>query len=94
MKGGETILKMYKVQKKDGRIEDFDRSKVLNGVVKSGASFDEAEIVTSGIEQWLPTVAKEGVITTTEIRTKVLEILREVNPQAAKNFENYQKPVT
>lgn len=84
---------MFKVQKKDGRLEDFDRNKVLNGLVKSGATSEEAEGITGQIETWLPTVAVDDVIKTREIRDKVLELLREVNPQAADAFESYQKPV-
>lgn len=83
---------MYKVQKKDGSLEDFDRSKIVNGVIKAGGTAEDAEKVALGIEAWLPTVAQNGVVKSTDIRTKGLEVLQTVNPAIAASFESYQKP--
>ena len=80
------------IQKKDGRLEAFDRNKVLAGIVKSGALTEEAESITVQIETWAQDAAQNGVIGVLEIRGKVLEILRSVNPEAAARFESYQKP--
>jgi len=80
------------VRKKDGRLEPFDRDKVKNGMLKSGASDAEAETVTGQVETWAQGVAQDGIVDTLEIRAKVLEILRGVNPGAAAAFEAYQKP--
>ena len=82
---------MYKVQKKDGSLEDFDRNKILSGVVKSGASEEEAEGIAAQVEGWLTGAAVEGVVNTMDVRSKVLELLRLVNPTAADAFESYQK---
>jgi len=81
-----------KVQKKDGSLEDFDRNKVFNGVVKSGATPQQAEEVTKQVEAWLPSAAVGGVINSMAIRSKVLEVLRALNPVAAGAFEAYKKP--
>ena len=83
---------MFKVVKKNGQQEDFDRNKILNGVVKSGATPEEAEKVTAQIETWLPGVAVEGVVKTVDLRNKILEMMRIINPIVASDFENYQKP--
>jgi len=83
---------LVKVQKKDGRLEDFDRNKIINGVVKSGTTAEQAEEVARQVETWLPTAVVDGVINSIAIRTKVLEILRELNPQAAAAFGTYKKP--
>ncbi|MDP2860329.1 MAG: hypothetical protein Q8N98_01285 [bacterium] len=80
-----------KIQKKDSRLEDFDRNKVLGGAIKSGASGEEAENVAKQIEVWVETAAVNGVVNSTELRSKILEILRLVNPNAAVSFENYRK---
>ena len=80
-----------KVQKKDGQTQDFDRNKILNGVVKSGGTPEEAENVTKQIEAWIITAAINGVIPSMQIRTKLLEVLQTVNPTAAAAFEMYQK---
>lgn len=85
---------MFKVQKKDGSLQDYDRAKVVGGAVKAGASPEEAETVANQIEAWLPTVAAAGVVNSMDIRSKGLEILKTVNPTAAATFESYQKTVT
>ena len=82
---------MYQVQKKDGSLIDFDRSKIVNGVTMYGATPEQAEQVASGVEGWLPTVAVNNVVKTADIRVKVLEILKAVNPAAGATFESYQK---
>ncbi len=82
-----------KVQKKDGQQEDFDRNKVVGGLAKSGATPDQVEEITKQVEVWVTTAAVNGVINSFEIRAKVLELLRAVNPSAITAFENYQKPV-
>jgi transcriptional regulator NrdR family protein len=80
-----------KVEKKDGRLEDFDRNKVSQGVLKSGASPAEAENIAAQIEAWVKNAAVGGVIKSGDIRIKVLELLRSVNPKVATNFEAYKK---
>lgn len=82
-----------KVRKNDGSLEDFDRAKISNGAMKSGATAEQAEQVASQVEAWAQTAAVDSIIGTAEIRTKLLEVLRALNPQAAAAFEAYQKPV-
>ena len=81
-----------KVKKRDGQIEPFDRNKIKNGLVKSGATPEQAEQVTAAIEAWAPSAAADGVIDAIAIKTKLLELLRVANPQAAATFEAYRKP--
>jgi transcriptional regulator NrdR family protein len=80
------------VQKKDGTLQPFDRSKVSAGAMRSGASIEEAENVTGQVEAWARSVAQNGVVNATELRAKVLEVLKTVNPVAGSAFETYQKP--
>lgn len=80
-----------KVQKKDGQLEGFDRNKISNGIVKSGASPTEAEAIVNKIETWAQSVAVDGVVKSDAIRAKVLELLQSVNPGAATAFEAYKK---
>jgi len=81
-----------KVQKRDGKLEGFDRSKISNGVVKSGATPEQAEKIASQVEVWAQVAAVDGVIKSSDVRPKVLELLRSANPEAADNFEAYRKP--
>lgn len=81
-----------KVQKKDGSIEDFDRAKIKNGIISSGATEEQAESITTQIEAWAPSVAMDGVVKALDIKTKLLELLGGVNPVAKTSFENYKRP--
>ena len=80
-----------KVEKKDGRLEDFDRNKISGGIVKSGASPEEAESVATQVETWARSAAVDGVVQSSDIRTKVLGLLQSVNPEVAVAFEAYKK---
>jgi len=84
---------MYKVRKNDGVEEDFDKNKILSGCMKSGATVVEAEKVATGIETWLPQVATNGAVSSMDIKLKVIELLKGVNPAVAVSFESYKKIV-
>jgi len=81
-----------KVKKKDGILEDFNRSKIINGLLKSGATAQEAESLAGQVETWAQTTAVGGVVEAGAIRGEVLRLLRTANPGAAANFEAYKKP--
>lgn len=83
---------MFKVRKKDGSLQDFDRTKIANAVMNAGGTPQDAEQVASELEAWLPTVAVEGIVETRDIRIKGIEILKTINSAAAATFETYQKP--
>lgn len=85
---------MVKVRKRGGQIEDFDRNKTSNGMTKAGATPDQAEKITGQVEGWAQKSAVDGVIDSSQIKTKVLQLLQSVNPEAAKGFSSYQKPVS
>lgn len=82
---------MFKVRKKDGSLEDFDRNKIVSGVMKAGGLAEDAEKVAAAIDAWLPTAVVEGVVNSSQIRTKGLKVLRIVNPTVAASFESYKK---
>ena len=86
------MIILYKVQKKDGSLEDFNRGKIVSGIMKAGGTKDDADMVAAEIEEWLPTAAKENVVSALEIRDKGLDVFRRINPTAAQTFELYKKP--
>jgi len=91
LKGGEKIMKKVKVQKKDGRIEDFDREKLRKSVFSAGATDSQSQLVTKEIEKWLYGVASGEIINTRTIRNRVIDFLEEKNPKIAKAYQAYQK---
>lgn len=80
-----------KVEKKDGSLEDFDRNKVSGGLTVAGVASEDAEAITGQVEVWIQGAAVEGVVKSSEIRIKVLELLKPINPEIAAKFESYQK---
>lgn len=82
---------MYKVKKKDGSLQDFDRNKVFNSVMRAGGTREEAEKVASEVESWLPSVAVNGEVDSQTIRAKVIEVLKVVNPTVAGDYETHKK---
>ena len=82
---------MYQVSKKDGSVEAFNRTKVVEGVTKAGGTTQEAEQVATEVETWLPSVATGGLVDVGQIKMKVVEALKRVNPTTAVAFENYKK---
>ncbi len=83
---------MYKVQKKDGALEDFDQNKITGGVQKAGGSPEDAEKVLAEVQVWLPSASVNGVVMAGDVRSKVLEVFKTLNPTAAAAYEAYQKP--
>lgn len=79
------------VEKKDGSLEEFDRQKISRGVVAAGLDEEGAESLASGVEVWAGEAAGGDVISSLEVRDKVLELLREQDPEAAARFEEYKK---
>src|SRR5512136_2847736 len=87
-------LSQIKVEKKDGRQEAYLREKLTGGMIKAGATPEQADLIAAQMEEWIATTAQNGVIKTADIRTKLLELLSGVNPVAAENFKNYSKTTT
>ncbi|MFC1790286.1 ATP cone domain-containing protein [Patescibacteria group bacterium] len=79
------------MRKKDGVLQDYNRQKVVAGMVRSGASQEEAEKVAIQVETWAQSTAIEGVVSTVDLRAKVLEVLQSVSTQAAENYSSYRK---
>ncbi len=80
------------VEKKNGQQEPFDKSKIINGLLKSATAEAEAQSIATQVESWAQTAAVNGVIKSLALRDKVLELLKIANPTAATAFENYRKP--
>ena len=79
---------MLKVQKKGGRIEDFDKSKIVNVLERVGVGPDEAKKVADQVEVWAQAAAAGGAISTSAIRGKVLAL---ISPKAVKAYEEFER---
>lgn len=82
-----------KVKKRNGSLQEFDRNKIESSIAKAGGTPEEAGRVSVEVESWVPSAAVDGVISSLQIREKVLELLRTPNPEVAKTFEEYRKAI-
>jgi transcriptional regulator NrdR family protein len=82
---------MIKVIKKGGSEQDFDKAKIVNGVIKSGATAEVGEAVAAEVEMWLPEKVIEDKISYMDLKTKVVEVLRSKDSNAADAFEAYTR---
>jgi transcriptional regulator NrdR family protein len=80
-----------KVRKRNGGLQDFDRQKIANSIAKAGGLLEQAEDIAVQVENWAQGTAVDNVIASSAIRTKVLELLRISNPEAAEGYEQYRK---
>lgn len=76
---------MLKAEKKDGLIVDFDKSKIVAALGKAGLEAAEAENIAGQVEAWAETAAVDGVIKTSDIREKLLQL---IPPEAAEKYKS------
>lgn len=80
-----------KVQKKDGSSEDFSYDKLVASIGKTGVDSVKSEVIAKSIESWILDTAKDGLISSSAIRDKLIEELMKVDTAAAENYRNYKK---
>lgn len=76
------------VKKRNGRKEPFVPEKIIVSALKSGSSPEYSRSIAQDIEK----NSKDGV-TTQEIRTKVLSMLKSKNPEWERNWIVYDTAV-
>jgi transcriptional regulator NrdR family protein len=76
------------VKKRDGRKEEFVPEKIVVSMIKTGAPADYARMIAKEIEK-----SAHDSITTTEIRTKALGMLKARNPEWERNWIVYDSAV-
>jgi len=79
------------VQKKDGRLEEFDRNKLKQSILAAGANENEAESITVQLESWAPSMPINNAVHSQVVRAKTIELLKITNPVAVKTYEEYRK---
>lgn len=84
-------MSIIKVEKRDGDLEDWNFDKSLLSIGKSMIPMKKATQIASRVEKWAKKKAKKGVITSIELRDKIIEILKEEDPIAAESYKSYKK---
>ena len=78
------------VVKRDGTEEEFDRNKLYNSIIGATATPDEAQTITTGVEEWVN--GSRTPVRTIDIRARVVAALKSANPKAGELYDNYEKP--
>lgn len=83
---------MFKVQKRDGQLEDFDRTKVIMGAIKAGATDAEAQKLAQQVEASLSGLSVNGVVKSQDLKSRSEQLLKSINSTVAQSFQYYHKP--
>lgn len=84
------MAKKKKVIKMDGSVQDFDKEKIVQSIIKAGASEKVARKIADKIEK---KIADREEITTREIREMVLKELEKSDPTARDSWIFYDRLV-
>ncbi len=79
--------KNVKVHKRDGSLEPYDEEKLYKVAIATGLSKKQAADAISAINSW---AINSKEVSSTEIRKKFTQILKEIKPSAAALYEWYQ----
>lgn len=79
-----------KVKKRDGSIESYEKMKVARVVTSAGLNAEQAQLLSTNITLWIQNTP-EDTVSSLEIRDKVLELLSQMNEDAANLYSWYQK---
>jgi len=82
---------MAQVIKRNGSMEAFDKSKISMGLTHAGLLVSDANNIADQVEQWLPEVLEDDKVDSFVIRDRLVELLEEMDPQAAQRFLEYKK---
>lgn len=80
----------FKVIKKDGTLEDFEKGKIERVTTAAGLSQEQAKELADIIASWIKSGGKQQV-TTLQIRNQVVSELEKINQFAANAFVWYEK---
>ena len=79
------------VRKKDGSLENWSYDKLLASITKAGVPLEKAKGTASSVEEWAQGSAENGILNSSDIRGKAIELLREVDSEAAEKYETFKK---
>jgi len=86
---GEELFEKLMVKKRSGKLQKFDKRKLLNGMIKAGAKREIAEEVTRIVLKDIQERIKKPVIDYKKLGNLVIAELRKYDALAAKNFEQF-----
>ena len=79
------------VKKADGRIEPWSNDKIVAAIGRAGVPVEAAQSTAKAVTAWARGAAEKGVIASTLIRDKVIELLKKEFPAQSDSFSAYKK---
>lgn len=79
-----------KVIKKDKSFEGWSKDKLIASLTKAGIEIKKAENIATSITNWARKKAKDGKIQSKQIRDKVIEKLKEIDPTASEEYRIFK----
>ncbi len=84
-------MKNLKVEKRGGEIENWNYDKILLSIGKAMIPLERAEKIASQVEEWAKSQAKKGVISSEDLKDKIISLLKESDPISAEAYRVYKK---
>jgi hypothetical protein len=81
----------FKIRKRGGGFEPWNIEKTINSVAVAGTSMKMSEAIGKLIEAWAEKTAQDGVISSLQVRDKVVEVLTTVDEMAAEAYKAFKK---
>jgi transcriptional regulator NrdR family protein len=80
----------FRVVKRDKQLEDFNEAKIVNVLEASGLTREAAQHMCIVVSKWIEDT-KKPLITTLQIRDRIITELQKTNKEAAKHFVEYEQ---
>ena len=79
------------VKKSDGNLEPWSYDKLLASFNKAGLPNEDSERLAMQVESWAKENNEEGVVSSVDIRDKVIEVLSNDFPAEADTYQAFKK---
>lgn len=80
----------FRVVKRDKEIEDFNEAKIVRVLEAVGLSSEDAQRVCVTVVKWIEDT-KKPLVTTLQIRDRIITELQKLNRDASNHFVEYEK---
>jgi hypothetical protein len=79
------------IRKRGGELEPWSVDKTINSAAVAGTSMKMAEAIGKLIESWAEKNAENGIVSSLQIRDKLVEVLAVVDSVAAEAYKAFKK---
>jgi hypothetical protein len=82
--------KAFRVKKKNDELQDWDDNKLLNSLIAAGVPQEEARAILVLLRAYAKRASMGGVIHSSDIKAKIIVMLKITHPAAAIAYESYK----